>query len=98
MRRWESLWSSPAATMWHGSDAWIVLRLLQVEQLWRETGKVTLLGEVRLLEMSLGVGPRARRELRWRVVDRDAELVDAATVDERREWLRVADRQAGSES
>lgn len=73
----------------------MVLRLLQVEHLWRETVKMTSLGEARWLEGSSGIGPNARRELRWRIADTDAEVADASAVDERRRPLRVADAQAG---
>ena len=77
-RRWERLWLSPEANMWHGYDAWIVMRLCQVDQLWRETGKGTLLTEPRHLETSLGLGSKGRREMRWQVVDGDAEVVEGS--------------------
>jgi hypothetical protein len=97
-RRWDRCWSTAVATMWVDGDIDVVLRLCQVHQEWSESrGPVSLLSELRHLEMLLGLSPRSRRELRWRLVD-GAGVVEENGVrvaSDRRGRLRVVDDQAG---
>lgn len=81
-RRWERIWSTAVATLWAEEDLDVALRLCRAHQDYmRDGGPVSLMGEIRQLEMALGLSPRARRELRWRLVDESGPVDEDANSD-----------------
>jgi len=72
---WAWAWKLPEATQWHEAQLPSVVRRAHLEGLWQSTEDVRLLAEIRQLETILGMTPKARRELRWRIVDGD-EIVE----------------------
>ena len=94
-RRWDGSWSTPSATQWDEVETGPqVLRLCQLEDVWQRDRDLKVLPEMRQLETALGLTPKARKELRWRIVE------DGAVVEENGERLaeprrlRVVDDQA----
>lgn len=66
---WAWAWKLPESTQWHDAQLPQVIRRANLEGLWQSTEDVRLLAEIRQLEAILGMTPKARRELRWRIVD-----------------------------
>lgn len=88
-QRWRDAWATPSATQWIEAEAIPqVRRLCQLEDLWSTSGDVRALGEMRHLESALGLTPKSRLSLRWRIVD-EVDEVQAPAPPPRR--LRVID-------
>lgn len=93
-RVWSEYWSTPMSTQWGEPEARQAVRLCQLEQRWNASGDLRLLPEMRQLENALGLTPKARRDLRWRIIA-DGSVVEENGVklaEPRR--LRVVDDQA----
>jgi hypothetical protein len=70
---WGRNWATPAATQWGGEEFCIVVRRAELEDLWREARNAKVLAEMRHLDTALGLTAKARKELRWRIVDEGTE-------------------------
>lgn len=90
---WSWAWRLPVARQWGDSEMPMVVRRAQLEALWQETKDEKLLTEIRHLEAALGMTPKARKELRWRLVEPEAPAA-AAPRSRSRANLRVVDEQA----
>lgn len=90
---WDWAWKLPVARQWDEVELPMLVRRAQLEALWQETREDKLLAEMRHLEAALGMTPKARKELRWRMVD-PAPKVAAAPRPRSRANLRVVDEQA----
>lgn len=89
--RWRRIWSTPMASQWGEAEAGLAVRLCQLQDDWSLSRDVKVLAEMRHLETSLGLTPKARKELRWRIVDAGAvvEMNGVSVPADRR--LRVVD-------
>ena len=73
--KYEELWRSPMGAAWHESDADVVVELVRLR---RATSKLLdrgefppghVTGRIGAIEDRLGLTPKARAGLRWRIVD-----------------------------
>ncbi len=95
---WSEYWSTPWASMWGAAEVRVVLRLVELEVEWQAEGGSKVLSEIRQIQDSLGLTPKGRRSLRWRLVDASGvveENGERVDPDDRRRRLRVVDSQAG---
>ena len=96
-RMWTSIWSTPAATQWGESEIPQAVRRCQLEEVWLTTKDTKVLPEIRHLEAALGLTPKSRKELRWRIVEA-GEVVEEngrkLSADQRRKRMHVVDSQA----
>ena len=76
LAKWREWWSSPPATQWGTPEAGQVVRFCQLFDMWTTSKDKSLLTEMRHLETALGMTPKSRKELRWRIVDVDGEVVE----------------------
>lgn len=90
---WAWAWKLPVARQWGDTEVPMVVRRAQLEALWQETKDEKLLTEIRHLEAALGMTPKARKELRWRLVD-PAKATASAGKPRSRAKLQVVDGQA----
>jgi hypothetical protein len=93
-RLWLMYWGTPMSTQWRDAETVQLVRLIQLDQRWSSDRDVRVLPEMRQLETALGLTPKARKELRWRIVE-DGAVVEEngqALAEPRR--LRVVDDQA----
>lgn len=74
-RMWNAWWRSPMATMWNVEvDVFALTRLAEMYDFAQEVGvsdRVTV--EMRQLEATFGLNPKARKDLNWVIVDTDAD-------------------------
>jgi hypothetical protein len=88
MEWWERVWASPPAAVWIDSDFDVVVRLAQIrEAIARDPSKAALHAAATSLEDRLGLTPRARRAMNWRIAD-----TTQATAEVRR--IRIVDPPA----
>lgn len=94
---WAWAWKLPEATQWHDAEVASVVRRAELESSWQETGDAKFLAEMRHLENALGMTAKARRDLRWRIVDGETIVEqNGKPADElARRRRRVLDAQAG---
>ncbi len=96
---WDAWWSDPAASQWTPADRVSVYRLLDL--LWQSSVKLSVNAEVRLRMDGLGLSPKGKRDLRWRV-NTDPAHADGPAPDElaarrkRRDRVKATDAVAGS--
>lgn len=93
---WSWAWKLPEATQWHDAEMATVVRRAELESSWQETGDAKFLAEMRHLENALGMTAKARRDLRWRIVDGDTVVEENGKPVNRRGRgnLRIVDEQA----
>jgi hypothetical protein len=78
---WADVWSSPMAAAWIESDYHAAVRLARIKQaIVDHPEKAALHGAASALEDRLGLSPRARRALNWRIVDTPAATERPASV------------------
>lgn len=92
---WKEAWATPSASQWTDrGDYWTVVRRAELEDAWAITKDAKLLSEMRHLDAQLGLTAKARKELRWRIVDGDQVVeVNGESTDElaaRRKRTKVA--------
>lgn len=93
-RQWEHLWGTPASTQWSDHEQHQALRYCQLQDVWASDRDLKVLPELRHLERELGLTPKARKELRWRIVANGMVIEEnGATLPQPRR-LRVVDDQA----
>ena len=73
--KWSTIWVTPMATQWGDAEEGQAVRYCQLVDIWTTTKETKVLAEMRHLEAALGLTPKARKELRWRIVD-GAEVVE----------------------
>lgn len=67
---WSRIWASPMATAWIDADYDAAVRLARVrEAILEHPEKAALHSAASQLEDRLGLSPRARRALGWRIVE-----------------------------
>lgn len=94
---WAMAWKTPEASQWGDADRLTAARRAELEDMWQETGEAKLLTEIRHLDTALGLTAKAKKELRWRIVDDAADTKTSPTPKKRtRPALRVVDAQAAS--
>ncbi len=86
---WAWLWSTPQATQWDEADKVLVRLALLVDLVYAEKASSTHLTEIRNIECSYGLNPKALIQLRWRIAPGGAEVVSPASVDD-----QLAERRA----
>lgn len=72
---WEAWRQDPATTQYTSGDVSFALQTIRLVELAQAKPTATLLAEIRLRMDALGLTPKGRRHLRWRVAC-PAELVD----------------------
>lgn len=97
---WNRNWASPAATQWGACEFDIAARRAELQDLWRESRNTRVLAEMRHLDTALGLTVKARKELRWRIVD-GVEVVEEngrrLSVAERRRRIHLVERERTSD-
>jgi hypothetical protein len=93
-RKWARLWAMPASTQWGEHEFDQALRLCQLDDLWQRDRDMKVLPELRFLEKELGLTPKARKELRWRIVADGAVVEENGVKLAEPRRLRVVDDQA----
>lgn len=79
---WVEIWSSPMAAVWQRTDYANILRVIELENLFRycdptdTRGKAMLAAEIRLQMRELGLTPMSLRSLQWSIEKVD-EVQDA---------------------
>ena len=94
---WNMAWKTPESTQWGESDRLSAARRAELEDMWQETGDPKLLTEIRHLDTALGLTAKAKKELRWRIVDDAATGGQTAPPEKKKRSrgnLRVVDAQA----
>ena len=92
---WADAWKTPSATQWaDAAKARLVARRARVEDALADELSVGLLAVARHLEHMLGLTPKSRKELRWRVVASDGAVVEQAGVTDVPDELELRRRQA----
>ncbi len=66
---WNRNWSTPAATQWGSEEHDLAVRRGELQDLWDRERDTKVLAEMRHLEAALGLTAKARKELRWRIVE-----------------------------
>lgn len=67
---WKDAWATPSASQWvDRGDFWSAVRRAELEDAWGSTKDPKYLTEMRHLDTTLGLTAKARKELRWRIVD-----------------------------
>jgi len=90
---WKDAWGTPSATQWNDrGDYWSAVRRAELEDAWGSTKDPKYLAEMRHLETALGLTAKARKELRWRIVD--GETVVEENGEKRRDELAERRRKA----
>jgi len=96
---WDWNWRTPSASQWTDAEHDIARRRAELEDLWQETSETKVLAEMRHCESALGLTPKARKELRWRIVADTGEVVEQAgltdELDGKRRTRKIRDAQAG---
>lgn len=91
---WRRSWCSPAAVMWdaNAGEFDTAKRRAELEDVWQREREPKVLTEMRQCDLLLGLTAKARKELRWRIVSDDGDVVEQATredeVAQRREERR----------
>lgn len=93
-RLWAMYWSTPMSTQWQRAETQQVLRLCQLGQRWNSSGDLRLLPELRQLETALGLTPKSRRDLRWRLTAAGCVVEENGEPLPEPRRLRVVDDQA----
>lgn len=95
---WKSVWSSPQATQWDqsGRTMW-VWAVLHHDLVVGDRAAASVSAELRQHEDRHGLNPKAMLQLRWRVVDENADLPDNAKPAKVRR-MRVVDTGAMARS
>jgi len=82
---WQWAWQTPAAAAWSEADHGAAVRRAQLQDRWEETGDDKLLARMVELERELGLTPKARAQLRWAIVEDQADASpEAADLAARR--------------
>lgn len=87
---WAWAWKLTVAKAWGEEEHATAARRAELEDKWK-AGDTKVLAEMRHCETALGMTPKARKELRWRIVDGD-------TVVEQNGEPKVADELAARRS
>lgn len=90
---WNAWWRDGAATQWTSADKPAVAQLARLfEEL--ERGELRLAGEVRLRLDGLGLTATGKKNLRWRILDENAQAelpTGVSRLDDRRDRLIAND-------
>ncbi|MGZ6587871.1 MAG: phage terminase small subunit [Solirubrobacteraceae bacterium] len=94
-RAWSAWWADPAVQMWSNAERDTVVDLAYIHEEWVR-GDNRLISEVRLRMDGLGLTPKGKKDLRWKVIDGPPETTDADTAlivhtGSSRERLRAVD-------
>ena len=85
---WDTIWSSPMATVWQPADVDPLTRLARLRDAdARGEGSPTALAQITALEDRFGLSPKARRNLQWEISA--AESAPAATKPSKRRLRAV---------
>lgn len=91
-RWWNRIWRTRAASMWTPEDRPALEELALLRQAFWQGGHQALAGEIRLRSDALGLTPRGRQQLRWRVTELEPEPTRAPMArDPRSRRLRAVD-------
>ena len=90
---WNSLWTTPQATMWASMHIeHVIARYVMVACLAEQTQQAGLLTEVRQMEDRLGLTPVSLRKLQWKIEHHDEQPADTSQSEESKErWAQILD-------
>ena len=90
---WNSLWTTPQATMWQTMHIeHVIARYVMVTCLAEETQQAGLLTEVRQMEDRLGLTPLSLQKLQWKIEHQDNLPADTSQSEESKErWAQILD-------
>lgn len=71
-RAWHAWWNDPAVQMWSEAERDTVIDLAYIHEEWVR-GDNRLISEVRLRMDGLGLTPKGKKDLRWKVVEAPAD-------------------------
>lgn len=87
---WRWAWRTPPATQWTRTEWALLTRRAMLEDLWMTKHDPRYLTEIRNHDTALGLTPKSRMELRWRVEPSTFPTeAEHSPPDDRRRRLRV---------